>query len=610
MGIPYGAELDWGSCFLDPGRLDFVGDQRMATTEQLAADPVTLHQLFSADNILRCPLFQRPYVWKSDNILRLWEDIDSVLEGQRDVRFLGALVFDNETASTSNSPGLYWVIDGQQRLTTLYLSLCALALVAREAGLNDAAESLVDEYLLSRKSTSRHQPKLLPTLRDTRQFNQVILGSLGARAKVSYASESGESTGALSAAYELIKKEVRAKCLDEDQKVSQELVSRLREVLLEKLEFVEIRLGQKHDANEVFDRLNKEGARLGIVDLVRNEVLKRLKDDPALAEEIYARKWRPFEQEFSSIESMESYFFPHALTRDSSITKSRTFISLAKRWAVAYGASAGPADQVEAIMDDLQEHVDIYRHLRDETKLNSAAGEYADALAAISRMHAPSVVFPYFFSLHASVKAGETDSRLAAKIVRLIEAFLFRRAMVGLEPTGLHAVFKNLWQQAGSDLALVRKHLESKTIKFPNDEEFRNAVETAPLYSRKIRNFAMLELERSFTKGDVLQTFPVMTADHVLPQTASGDWKEKFTSAEIEMWRDTWANLVPLSAKANSEKGNRSWSETRARLRSETVFSTTKQLLDRNEDWTAIEIQERAKQLSGWALRRWADIND
>ena len=148
----------------------------MATTEQLAADPVTLHQLFSADNVLRCPLFQRPYVWKAENILRLWEDIESVLEGQRDVRFLGALVFDNETASTSNSPGLYWVIDGQQRLTTLYLSLCALALVAREADQNEASESLVDEYLLSRKSSSRHQPKLLPTLRDTRQFNQVVLG--------------------------------------------------------------------------------------------------------------------------------------------------------------------------------------------------------------------------------------------------------------------------------------------------------------------------------------------------------------------------------------------------------------------------------------------------
>ena len=580
----------------------------MATTEQLAADPVTLHQLFSADNVLRCPLFQRPYVWKGENILRLWEDIESVLEGQRDVRFLGALVFDNETASTSNSPGLYWVIDGQQRLTTLYLSLCALALVAREAEQSEASESLVDEYLLSRKSSSRHQPKLLPTLRDTRQFNQVVLGSLGSRVKVSHGAESGESTGALTAAYELIKKQVREKCLDADQKLSPDLVSRLREVLLEKLEFVEIRLGQKHDANEVFDRLNKEGARLGIVDLVRNEVLKRLKDDPAQAEDIYARVWRPFEQEFGSIEAMEGYFFPHALTRDASITKSRTFISLAKRWAQSYGDSASPADQVHAIMDDLQEHVGIYLHLREGVSIDTTSGEYAVALAAVSRMRVPSVVFPYFFSLHSSVGAGQTPSSDAARIVNLIETFLFRRAVVGLEPTGLHAVFKNLWQQAGSDVESVRKNLESKTIKFPSDEEFRNAVETAPLYARRIRNYAMLELERSFTRGDVLQTFPEMTADHVLPQKPSADWHEKFTSAEMEKWRDTWANLVPLSAKANSEKGNRSWADTKAWLGNETVFATTKHLLDGHEDWTAIELQRRAQQLSSWALKRWKDI--
>ncbi|CAN7176658.1 DUF262 domain-containing HNH endonuclease family protein [Pseudoxanthomonas sp. LjRoot168] len=580
----------------------------MATMEQLAADPVTLHQLFSADNVLRCPLFQRPYVWKKDNILRLWDDIDSVLEGQCDLRFLGALVFDNETASTSSSPGLYWVIDGQQRLTTLYLSLCALALVAREAGASEFSEALAEEYLLSRKSTSRHQPKFAPTLRDTRQFNQVVLGSIGDRAKVSQAKEAGEISGALSEAYELIKKEVRSKCLDADGRVSGELVGKLREVLLEKLEFVEIRLGQKHDANEVFDRLNKEGARLGIVDLVRNEVLKRLKDDAAEAEDIYARRWRPFEESFESAESMEGYFFPHALTRDSGITKSRTFISLAKRWSESYGEAATPADQVASIMEDLREHVDIYRLLREGMDLKVSDPAYGESLASIARMRPPSVVFPYLMSLHSSVVKGETSGHLAARLVRLVETFLVRRAVVGLEPTGLHAVFKGLWGQVGADLGLLRGAIQTKTIKFPSDEEFRIAVESAPMYMRRIRNFVMLELERSFTKGDVLKVFPDMTADHVLPQAASGDWLDKFTTAEMDSLRDTWANLVPLSGKANSEKGRRSWVETRAHLKTEAVFSTTKQLLDRCEDWNAEALRARARELANWALKRWPDL--
>lgn len=580
----------------------------MATTEQLAADPVTLHQLFSADNILRCPLFQRPYVWKAENIRQLWEDIDSVIEGQCDVRFLGALVFDNESASTSSSPGLYWVIDGQQRLTTLYLSLCALSLVARETGTTDISDALADEYLLSRKSSSRQQPKFSPTLRDTRQFNQVVLSSLGNRARVSQAKESGESSGALTDAYELIKREVRKKCLDADDRISPEQVAKLREVLLERLEFVEIRLGQKHDANEVFDRLNKEGTRLGIVDLVRNEVLKRLKDDASLAEEVYATQWRSFENSFDSLESMEGYFFPHALTRDSTITKSRTFNSLAKRWATSYGDSAEPHEQVAAIMEDLREHVSIYRHLRLGMPINLTNGAYKNSLAAMSRMKAPSVVFPYFFSLHSAVISGEVEPNDAATAVNLIETFLFRRAVFGLEPTGLHAVFKGLWAQVRTNIEDLRNQLENKTVKFPNDTEFEVAIKTVPMYSRKIRNFALLELERSFTRGDVLEVFPSATIDHILPQSAKGEWREKFSSSQIEKWGDTWANLVPLSAKANSEKGTRSWAEAKQLLKSETVFSTTKRLLDRYTDWTPEALEERASEIAAWSLKRWPDV--
>lgn len=577
----------------------------MATSEHLAADPVTLLQLFSADNILRCPLFQRPYVWKKENIETLWNDIDSVLDGQCDVRFLGALVFDNESASTSSSPGEYWVIDGQQRLTTLYLSLCALAIVAREAGADDISEHLAEEYLLSRKSTSRRAPKFSPTLRDTRQFNQIVISSLAGFARVSQARETGESSGAMTDAYELIKRKVREHCLDNEGRVSAESVSRLREVLLERLEFVEIRLGQRHDANEVFDRLNKEGARLGIVDLVRNEVLKRLRNDPQEAEDVYVSTWRPFETSFDTPESMESYFFPHALTRDSTITKSRTFNALARRWQEIYGNSANPTEQVNAIMSDLREHVGIYRLLKDGSALKSLSGPYGSSLTSLSRLRPPSVTFPYLFSLHAAVTACKVERDVAASILLLIEAFLFRRAVCGMEPTGLHAVFKALWVNAGADPDLVRRSLETKTIKFPNDGEFEVAIRSAPMYYRKIRNYAMLELERSFTTGDIIESFPEMTADHLLPQTARDDWRESFSQADIDRWLHTWANLVPLSGKANSEKGNRSWSQARSLLKTESVFSTTKIILDRFENWTPTTLETRASELATWAIGRW-----
>lgn len=581
----------------------------MATSDRLAAEPVNLHQLFSADNIFRCPLFQRPFVWKKANISRLWDDIDSVREGVCEVRFLGALVFDNEAGSTSNSPGLYWIIDGQQRITSLYLSLCALAETAEEAGATDIAHSIANEYLLSRKLTQRLRPKFAPTVSDTRQFNRVISQSIGTIAKVNFSTESGEDTGRLTEAYWQIREAVRVRCQDSQQEIDLDSLAALRDTLLERLEFVEIRLGQRHDANEVFDRLNKEGERLGIVDLVRNEVLKRLKDDVEIARDVHAKEWRPFEKSFPDVKSMEGYFFPHALSRDSAITKSRTFIALAKHWSEAHAHLDGAAE-VAGIMRDLEQNVPIYTHLKHEVPLRIQPGKYSDALSTMARMQAPTVILPYFFSLHAAYVGGEVTENVAARCVRIIESFLVRRALCGYEPTGLHAVFKSLWGKAGADANAVRASLETRTITFPSDGEFKSAVRSAPLYTKHIRNFVILEFERSYTRGDVLKTFPDMTVDHVMPQKANGPWLQAFTKTQFERWVDTWANLVPLSGKANSEKGRRSWAETRKALRCETVFATTKHLLEDYDDWTPDQLKDRADKLAAWACRRWPSQPD
>ncbi|WP_084274691.1 DUF262 domain-containing protein [Nitratiruptor tergarcus] len=58
------------------------------------------------------PLYQRPYAWKTEEVETLLNDI---LENKDQDYFLGTLVVD---AIKSNK---YELIDGQQRLTTLYL---------------------------------------------------------------------------------------------------------------------------------------------------------------------------------------------------------------------------------------------------------------------------------------------------------------------------------------------------------------------------------------------------------------------------------------------------------------------------------------------------------
>src|SRR5690349_14822500 len=78
---------------------------------------------------LLVPLYQRPYAWERDQLRQLWSDIEvqaeALAKGQAASHFLGSVVL---APGPDLSPSLsQWVVvDGQQRLTTLLLALCAL----------------------------------------------------------------------------------------------------------------------------------------------------------------------------------------------------------------------------------------------------------------------------------------------------------------------------------------------------------------------------------------------------------------------------------------------------------------------------------------------------
>jgi hypothetical protein len=581
----------------------------------LTAGPTTLNALLEDEVQLYCPLFQRKYVWTKGPIDQLWRDIDTITDGTYERRFLGALVFDDEGVATTTRAGRYWIIDGQQRLTTLVLTVIALAAHAQHYG--DAGrvigQDLVSQYIVCRKSENRYEPKLRPTLADTRQFNGV-LQSLGDNFKIelNFDQDTGEADGTLFGAYRLILKHVEKRTSsNEDGTVVDDTtvvarIEALRNVILEGLEFVAIRLGDIHDPNEVFDRLNKDGMKLGIIDLVRNEVLKRLGDNARTGTKEYHTQWKPFEDAFKDDAARAGYFFPFALTVDPTTTTARAFSALTTRWAtlVKSDPPLTPEAELSVVMKDLRSHQAAYNSI--------ASGEYSSAPPQIRekvrRLHAlgsPTVIYPYVMQLITAVANQSVTADAANACLAIIESFLVRRAIAGLEPTGLHAVFKKLWGAAKADPNLLRSEIVSTTIAFPDDERFRAGISEGNLYTRNIKNYVLEEYERSFTDGDVLSTFPTITVDHVLPQSRDGDWALIFSDEEFDRWINTWANLVPLSSQANSSKGSKSWAEAKAKLSNETVFSSTKHIYDDYVEWNPAALEARLLVLQKWAVERW-----
>lgn len=563
--------------------------------QELQAGPVTLLQIFKGEREYVSPLFQRQFVWGKKEVDQLWKDVDEILDGTESTRFLGALVLEVKTAGLAFQPDSTWIVDGQQRLTTLYITLLRIAHEADNAGADDLASTLYRQYLFNQDGDYKWRPKLLPTLLDYRQFNALFVGLASVTPRLQAAF--GEDAGQLNKANRLIRSAVRERCMD-GRTFCEVKAKKLVATLLEKLKFVQIMLGDSQDPHQVFDSLNAQGVRLENKDLIRNIVFQPLAEQPAEAETLYRNKWVPLEEELK--ERFDSYFFPFALIHKPSVTKSTLLSSLRDRWK---------GNSPTEIVDDLKTYVPVFNSLTSEEASSRDALTSSVAINSLIcrlyRMLAPTSIYPFVMKLIMEFKDGGISEEWVAQNLLQVEAFLVRRAIAGFEPTGLHAVFKDLWSKTqGNPQKFVDEIDANPTVQFPDDNEFSNDIRERPLYGRRLAKYILAEYERGLLGGDPYPDIDP-TIDHVMPQELNDVWKEVISPTEHISLKDTWANLVPLSGPANSEKGRKPWSDVRKYFQTETIFKTTKRLAYQYEEWNANTIRTRAENLALWAVDRW-----
>lgn len=137
-------------------------------------DISNVSSLFESSARYKAPVFQRLYVWNDRQLTTLMEDVDTA--DPKYGQFLGAIVLkDLGKQKGPTSPSNYLMVDGQQRLTTFYMLLAALAKVARENDDEDTAEYIAKNYLAEVKSPKfAGWPKLVPTLQDRHAMWKIL----------------------------------------------------------------------------------------------------------------------------------------------------------------------------------------------------------------------------------------------------------------------------------------------------------------------------------------------------------------------------------------------------------------------------------------------------
>ena len=139
-------------------------------------DERQIRKLFDKNTIYQVPLFQRAYRWKPAKVEKFQKDLVATRDSDGEQHFLGAVII-HRIESNFPDVDVYEIIDGQQRMTTIYLHLVAAALVlaSTEEGVTDAKRFLVtylinNEFAYSKPATI----KLQPSREDRQPINDVL----------------------------------------------------------------------------------------------------------------------------------------------------------------------------------------------------------------------------------------------------------------------------------------------------------------------------------------------------------------------------------------------------------------------------------------------------
>lgn len=570
-----------------------------------SSNEAILQKVLSGDLVYQIPYFQRPYKWKKGQLELLERDITEIIDGASTHHFLGAIIIHGRKSDPSEASP-YDVIDGQQRLTTVFLYICAAVKVFCNLEKYDEAASYFKKYLcISDRGSLISNIKLHPSGEDRRQLNRVLAdltANLVLKQKLESFSpyplpDTGSESGPILKNYKHAVKYFERAAAPPG---GPEAIHKILTALLLNMSIVQIDLLDPGSAPKIFDSLNSRQEPMTIGDLVRNEIFARVaNNDYEQAEEVNKSEWEPFYKKFKYDDQnhFDDYFFPFGLIHDSNVSKTEVFGRLRTRWK----SIESPAK----IIADLSVYQNAFLDIVRGSNLQCHPNALAQAIKRTHDHGAPASVYPFVMQLSEAARTGQIAQSDAVAILEFIESFLVRRALSGIEPTGLHAVFKKLWEDCKDNRTAegVRKAIGTHTtVDWAKDEEVIASIRSKPL-AKSIRGYFVREYDRSLS-ADVPSN--QMWIEHVLPQRPSQAWDALFPADEArKALCETAGNLIPLTSEMNRELSNGPYDKKRPKYKEDSAFKSARAFAERYATWTPKELAARNEELAKWAVKRW-----
>lgn len=299
------------------------------------------------------------------------------------------------------------------------------------------------------------------------------------------------------------------------------------------------------DPQLVFESLNSTGINLSEADLIRNFVLMRLPESEQTR--MYDQYWSKIESVFrGSEQTLDSFIRDYMALRSQSTKQTRTdqIYRVFREEARDYYSKD---DGLEGTLKDMARVANYYAAFNPGHTSDGAPSVNLRNLRRLAPVAA--ILVTKLYQCYDEIGSLSNEEFIGS--IELIESYVFRRAICGLETRGYWTVFAGIaykindrqpFQSFQVELARLREN-----YRFPSDEEFRQALIEKELYGLRVCWHLLDRLENAGRKE--FSDTSSYTIEHIMPQNEnlSLPWRRMLGSSweiDHEVWLHRLGNLT------------------------------------------------------------------
>lgn len=529
----------------------------MAT--EIKCEKKVIREIF---NMWYCiPDYQRAYVWDTDQVRDLLDDTISAYRENKEAQyFLGSMVLKiNEKSENNVSYTEYELLDGQQRITTVFLILACMRDMLTDY---PQYQNSLAGFVYQAEDAILQQPERMRIIfnirSDVRDFVNEHIKPLHGTCNSALLKDKMQAKDVNISIRNMANTMLVAHEFLEENK--SDIIGYLS-YFLNKVLMIYVATEELQDAFQLFTVLNNRGVKLSSSDILKAENLKELS---ATDRTFWATRW----------EEMETYFgedFDKFLShiRTILVKKKQTTTLLKEFDEFVYSNQEYDRTQKKYVPrtpilrrgKDTFELLYSYYHTYQEvfdTDHSVATGDYeiTNYLKLMETGFGADYWIAPVLDYYRKYRRRGFVAFLKA-LDRKLSADWITAATPTVRMENVNAILREI--EASQDSAAL---LQSKTFTI-NKSDFERVI-NGDIYGRSFAKYLLLKLDLIY-RGSSTPMIPqaIASIEHILPRNPSADsqWVKDFSAAEREEWTNKLGNLVLISRRKNTSQGNRDYVE-------------------------------------------------